>query len=87
MALNIKNKFVEQLAADIANQTGETKTTAIRRALEERKARLGLHQPAPRREKHLRAFLQREIWPEFVGQPVITKEERERILGYGEDGV
>jgi len=42
MALNIKNIEVERLAAQIAEITGETKTEAIRRALLERKDRLGL---------------------------------------------
>ncbi len=87
MALNIKNQIVEQLAAEIAAQTGESKTTAIRRALEERKARLSMHQPASRRHEHLRAFLQREVWPALAHQPTITNEECEKILGYGGDGV
>lgn len=34
MALNIKNREVERLAAEIAALTGESKTEAIRRALE-----------------------------------------------------
>jgi antitoxin VapB len=36
MALNIKNPQVEQLAAEVARLAHETKTEAIRRALEER---------------------------------------------------
>ena len=40
MALNIKNPEVERLATEVANLARETKTEAIRRALEERKARL-----------------------------------------------
>jgi len=40
MALNIKNRRVEDLANEIAEITGETKTEAIRRALEERRQRL-----------------------------------------------
>ncbi len=87
MALNINNTLVQRLAAEIAAQTGETKTMAIRRALEERKVRLSHRQPPLRREEHLRTFLEREIWPLFDGQPTITKEERERTLGYGEDGI
>src|SRR5260370_42263048 len=41
MALNIKNRDVEELAAEVAKMTGETKTEAIRRALAERHQRLG----------------------------------------------
>ena len=40
MALNIKNAQVEDLATEIAGITGESKTEAIRRALEERRQRL-----------------------------------------------
>ena len=39
MALNIKNPEVERLATEVAQLARETKTEAIRRALEERKAR------------------------------------------------
>ena len=40
MALNLKNDEVERLAAEVAGMTGESKTEAIRRALDERKRRL-----------------------------------------------
>ena len=40
MALNIKNASVENLALELSQLTGESKTEAIRRALEERKQRL-----------------------------------------------
>ena len=42
MALNIKNPRVERLAAEVAKLARESKTEAIGRALEERKARLAL---------------------------------------------
>src|SRR5687768_17080663 len=42
MALNIKSREVEQLAADVAAMAGESKTEAIRRALAERRERLSL---------------------------------------------
>lgn len=87
MALNIKNAEVERLASEIARKTGETKTMAIRRALEERQTRLSLRQPATRRVENLRRFLEREVWPQLAGQAPITKDEREEILGYGEGGV
>jgi antitoxin VapB len=88
MALNIKNKEVERLAAEVAELAHETKTQAIRRALEERKERL---QP-PAKQKSLEElvdFFRREIWshikPEYRGKPV-TKQEREEILGIGPNG-
>ena len=40
MPLNIKNPEVERLIDEISGLTGETKTDAVRKALEERRARL-----------------------------------------------
>ena len=36
MALNIRNPEAERLAAELARQTGETKTEAVAQALRER---------------------------------------------------
>ena len=62
MALNIKNPQVEHLAAEVAAITGETKTEAIRRALEERKQRLAFGLVHENRADELRSFLEREVW-------------------------
>jgi antitoxin VapB len=90
MSLNIKNQDVERLLDEIVQMTGESKTEAIRKALDERRQRLVLHTVTPRSEARLLAFLEDEIWPqvppELLGKP-ITKEEEEAILGYGELGV
>ncbi len=89
MALNIKNPEVERLAADVAALTGESKTEAIRKALEERKSRLSLNVFENRRE-HLWRFLEEEIWvdlPDDVRGKGISQEEQDEILGYGPDGV
>jgi len=90
MALNIKNEQVERLADELARMTGETKTAAILRALEERRERLAARPATSQRLQHVLDFLQREVWPEIPtkhrGRPV-TKKERERILGYGKHGV
>jgi antitoxin VapB len=89
VALNIKNPEVERLATEVAQLARETKTEAIRKALEERKARLKVG--PSREEKYRRAmeFLRTEVWPhilpEFRGK-TITKQEREEILGYGPNG-
>jgi antitoxin VapB len=89
MALNIKNPEVERLAAEVAKITGESKTEAIRKALTERKSRLGSPVAEDRRVKLLR-FLERDVWPN-VPQRVLgrrlTKKQREEILGYGPRGV
>jgi len=62
MALNIKNPEVEDLAAEVSKITGETKTEAIRRALEERRQRLAFHVVHQNRAEELRSFLEREVW-------------------------
>lgn len=62
MALNIKNVQVESLAAEVSELTGETKTEAIRRALEERRNRLSFQVVHENRAEELRSFLEREVW-------------------------
>lgn len=42
MGSNIKNRDVEELAREVAEFTGETKNGAIRKALNDRKEKLGL---------------------------------------------
>ena len=90
MALNIKNSEVERLAEEVAGLAGETKTEAVRRALEERRGKLVQRIPKRTGDAALRRFLEREIWP-VVPRRVrgrrITKREREEILGYGGEGV
>ena len=90
MALNIKNSEVERLAAEIAAMMGETKTEAIRRALEERKHRLSFQVTQKDRKTKLRTFLEQEVWP-TVPQKLLRKrlrrEEEDSILGYSEEGV
>jgi antitoxin VapB len=90
MALNIKNEEVEQLAAEVAELTGESKTEAIRKALAERRYRLGsqlVHEDP--RAKLLR-FLEHDVWPKVPRDVLgrrLTKKQREDILGYGRQGV
>jgi antitoxin VapB len=90
MSLNIKNSDVESLVEEIVRLTGESKTEAIRKALDERRRRLLAQTVTPRSEARLLAFLEDEIWsqipPELLGRP-LTKEEEEAILGYGDAGV
>ena len=90
MALNIKNPEVERLAAEVAELTGESKTEAIRRALEERRARLRAGVSDASRDRRTLRFLEREVWarvpPDQLGHAP-DRNERELILGYGEAGV
>ena len=62
MALNIKNAQVEDLATEVAELAGETKTEAIRRALEERRQRLSFQVVRESRADDRRSFLEREVW-------------------------
>ena len=90
MALNIKNREVEVLAAEVARMTGETKTEAIRKSLADRRQRLTRDTGPEARAEHLHRFLAEEIWPLLPrGQrgKAMSKREREAILGYGEEGV
>jgi len=90
MALNIKNSAVERLAAEVARLSGESKTEAIRRALEERKARLAYRAADGDREARLRRFLENEVWPAIPAGELgrrMSREEEEQILGYGQEGV
>ncbi|MFZ4507782.1 MAG: type II toxin-antitoxin system VapB family antitoxin [Fimbriimonas sp.] len=82
MALNIKNPEVEQLAADIARVTGESKTEVIRQALLDRKTRMGLPS-VEERVKTLMEGLERDVWsklpPEVRGKR-IPKEEYDALF-------
>ena len=89
MALNLKNPEVERLAAEVARLTGESKTEAVRRALEERRQRLVGRPVAERRQRILR-FLHTRIWPTLPREQLgrrLTREEEDTLLGYGPGGV
>ena len=89
MALNIKNAEVERLAAEVARLTGESKTEAIRRALDERRRRLKGTTVDQRRARVLR-FLEKKVWPtlpEGERGRRLTRAEEDDILGYGPAGV
>ena len=87
--LNLKNPEVERLAAEVARLTGESKTEAIRRALDERRRRLKSASPRARRARVLR-FLEDKVWaslpPKERGRR-LSREEEDAILGYGPGGV
>jgi len=89
MALNIKNDEVERLAAALAERGRTSKTEAVRSALE---ARLDVVREGSGlgRAERLRRLLEHDVWPflpeELLGTRV-GRVERERILGYGPEGV
>ncbi len=90
MALNIKNPEVERLANEVAHLARETKTEAIRKALEERRERLRVRTGASHGRASLREFMEKNVWPfvpaEELGR-TMSREEEDEILGYGPDGV
>ena len=91
MALNIKNGQVERLAAEVARLTGESKTEAIRRALEERRNRLKATSTTKdtRRTRVLR-FLEKSVWnrlPKSQKGRRLSRADEDEILGYGPGGV
>ena len=89
MALNLKNPEVERLATEVARLTGESKTEAIRRSLEERRRRLK-DAPAGERRRRVLRFLERKVWPTIPKGQLgrrLTREEEDRLLGFGPGGV
>jgi antitoxin VapB len=82
MALNIRNPEAEQLAADLAKLTGETKTQAVTKALRERLERI----KRPRTRRRLADELD-EIAKHCAALPVLDNRSDEEILGYDEHGL
>lgn len=90
MALNIKDAETERLAAEVAELAGESKTRAVKVALQEHKERLARRIVRRDRGDELRRLLAEEIWPQLPAElrgKRISRAEREAILGYGPEGV
>jgi antitoxin VapB len=86
--LNLKNPEVIRLATEVAALANETKTEAIRRALEERRARLRARR-GPNARTGLIEFLEQSVWPLMPAGQMgrgLGREEEDRILGYGPEG-
>jgi antitoxin VapB len=90
MALNIKDRETERLATEVAKLAGESKTGAIRTALAERRDRLILRVPRGSRRERIMRLLEDEIWssmpPQVLGKK-FSRRAKERILGYGPEGM
>jgi antitoxin VapB len=85
MVLNIKSQEVEELLADVAAMTGESKTEAIRRALAERRERLRLQHGGRELGRDFLRYLEAEVWPKAPPGQLgrrLTREEEDEILGY-----
>jgi antitoxin VapB len=83
MALSIKNAETEQLARQIAKETGETLTEAIQKSLRERLERLEKEQ---RRHEVVKAKLE-EIVRRVHAMPILDTRSEDEILGYDENGI
>lgn len=82
MALNIRNRETEELARDLAEFTGETKTEAVKRALRDRLDRL-------RRDRVQRPLADEldEVALHCAGLPLLDLRPADEILGYDEHGL
>ena len=82
MALNIRNPEAERLATALSKLTGETKTAAVTRALQDRLARL-------RRERAGRRLADEldDIARHCAQLPVRDSRSADEILGYDEHGL
>ena len=90
MALNIKNTEVDRLAEEASRLGGVSKTESIRRALEERVARLRHRVVGRDREAAMLRYLEAQVWPAVPRRERgrrLARREEDRILGYGKAGV
>ncbi len=90
MALSIRDRRVERLVNEVAALARESRTAAVRKALEARKKRLGLRVIPRQPYADLVRFLEREIWPTVPAHArgkKLSKADEEELLGYGPDGV
>ena len=88
--MNIKDPQTEFVPAEVAALANETKTQAVRTALQERKERLQSRKRRLARTLRFVGFLEYEAWPqihEAVLGGTVPKAERDLILGYGSEGV
>jgi antitoxin VapB len=82
MALNIRNPEAERLAAELARQTGETKTEAVAQALRERLARIRRDRAKSSLADELEAIAR-----QCAALPVFDERSGDEILGYDEHGL
>ena len=82
MALNIKDPDTDRIARELAAETGESLTVAVRRAMEERLERVRARRAATDARVELADIIAR-------GRQRATLDDRsaETILGYDEDGL
>lgn len=82
MALSIKDSKTEELARTLAERTGESITTATRRALEERLRRVGATAQKAALLEDMVASRRR-----WAALPVLDPRDADEIIGYDENGL
>jgi antitoxin VapB len=82
MALNIKDDRADQLARELAAETGETITTAVTIAVTERLQRIRGAVPREQRRRELTRITDRS-----AARPNRNHRTADDILGYGPDGL
>jgi antitoxin VapB len=82
VALSIKDPRTEQLARALAERTGESITTATRRALEERLRRVGSDARKAALLDDMAASRRR-----WSALPVLDSRSADEIIGYDENGL
>jgi antitoxin VapB len=82
MPLSIKNQATERLARQVANETGESLTEAIQKALQERWDRL----KTKRRTQILTSQLE-DLLRRVDAMPILDSRSADEILGYDEHGM
>ncbi len=80
--LNIRNSEAEQLAAELARQTGKSKTEAVTKALRDRLARVRRERSRRRLADELKATAEH-----CANMPVLDASSADDILGYDEHGL
>ena len=81
MALNIRNRTTEELAATLADLTGEPKTEAVTRALRDRLVKVR------RRGAGRDLCAELDETRHCASLPIIDNREPDDILGYDENGL
>ncbi|MCG8359907.1 MAG: type II toxin-antitoxin system VapB family antitoxin [Kiloniellales bacterium] len=82
MGLNIKNERAHRLAKELASLTGESLTSAVTLALEQR-----LNREKAKRNRTGLAERLMEIGRRSASRPVLDDRSPEEILGYDESGL
>ena len=82
MPISIKNEETEQLARELAKETGETITEVIKKSLQDRLQRVRGRRHAQRVPEEVADILQR-----MDALPTLDNRPEDEILGYDENGL